>query len=257
MQLDAVALGVHGPAELAVLELLDLVVDLDALAGSNGLSLTSTFVVRFLQYDNYDTGYDGFAFDDIDVTGGPAGTGPLAFGGNAIVKALRAGGAYEFRGIKDTSEGRALVFRLRHGGDGGVNFHELLVEQRIAGDQHLVAARLHHVLRDQPAENAFAQRLDHVAAFDDGLHGDEHPLSEGCHYADAEEESQGAPEEAEDPDVIVLRRLPLDTLSVVLTRSDVQFDPNISSDGNGSSTQMACTFSSGSRSIRADSVSNT
>lgn len=54
--------------------------------------------------------------------------------GNAIVKALRAGGAYEFRGIKDTPEGRALIFRLRHGGDGGVNFHELLVEKTDGGE---------------------------------------------------------------------------------------------------------------------------
>ena len=38
----------------------------------------------------------------------------------------------------------------------------------------------------------------------------------------------------EDAGATEIRRLPLDTLSVVLTRSDVQFDPNVSSDGNGS-----------------------
>jgi hypothetical protein len=42
--------------------------DLDALASSNGLSLTSTFVVKFQQYDNYPIATDGFAFDDISVT---------------------------------------------------------------------------------------------------------------------------------------------------------------------------------------------
>ena len=41
--------------------------DLDALASSAGLSLTSTFVVKFQQYDNYAIGTDGFAFDAITV----------------------------------------------------------------------------------------------------------------------------------------------------------------------------------------------
>ena len=48
--------------------------DLDALAGSNGLTLSSTFVVKFEQYDNYPMTSDGHAFDDISVTavgGGP------------------------------------------------------------------------------------------------------------------------------------------------------------------------------------------
>ncbi len=46
--------------------------DLDALAGSNGLSLTNEFVVKFQQYDNYAIATDGFAFDGIDVSaGGP------------------------------------------------------------------------------------------------------------------------------------------------------------------------------------------
>ncbi|MEZ5066033.1 MAG: S8 family serine peptidase [bacterium] len=47
--------------------------DLDALASANGLSLTSTFVIRFEQYDNYPIATDGFAFDDISVT---SATGP-------------------------------------------------------------------------------------------------------------------------------------------------------------------------------------
>ncbi|MDZ4805028.1 MAG: S8 family serine peptidase, partial [Candidatus Eisenbacteria bacterium] len=41
--------------------------DLDALAASAGLSLTSTFVVKFQQYDDYPIATDGFAFDDISV----------------------------------------------------------------------------------------------------------------------------------------------------------------------------------------------
>jgi hypothetical protein len=45
--------------------------DIDALAASAGLSLTSSFVVRFQQRDNYAITTDGFAFDDILVTGAP------------------------------------------------------------------------------------------------------------------------------------------------------------------------------------------
>jgi PKD repeat protein len=42
--------------------------DVDALASANGLGLTSTFVIKFQQYDNYVITTDGFAFDDISVT---------------------------------------------------------------------------------------------------------------------------------------------------------------------------------------------
>ncbi|MEZ5359993.1 MAG: PKD domain-containing protein [Candidatus Zixiibacteriota bacterium] len=44
-----------------------IVLDIDALAAANGLSLTSTFVVKFQQYDNYAITTDGMAFDDISV----------------------------------------------------------------------------------------------------------------------------------------------------------------------------------------------
>ncbi len=53
-------------------------IDLDAAAADAGLSLTSTFVVKFQQYDNYSIATDGFAFDDISVTAGPAGYPPVA-----------------------------------------------------------------------------------------------------------------------------------------------------------------------------------
>ena len=42
--------------------------DLDALAATAGLSLTSTFVVKFQQYDNYPITSDGMCFDDVSVT---------------------------------------------------------------------------------------------------------------------------------------------------------------------------------------------
>ncbi len=44
-----------------------ITLDIDQLAASNGLSLNSTFVVKFQQYDNYSIATDGFAFDDISV----------------------------------------------------------------------------------------------------------------------------------------------------------------------------------------------
>jgi len=43
-------------------------IDVTAAAASAGLSLSSTFVVKFQQYDNYPIATDGMAFDDISVT---------------------------------------------------------------------------------------------------------------------------------------------------------------------------------------------
>jgi subtilisin family serine protease len=47
--------------------------DLDALAAGAGLSLSSTFVVKLQQYDNYAIATDGFAFDEVSVSGGTTG----------------------------------------------------------------------------------------------------------------------------------------------------------------------------------------
>ncbi len=44
-----------------------IVLDLDALAAANALSLNSTFVIRFLQYDNFSIADDGMGFDDIII----------------------------------------------------------------------------------------------------------------------------------------------------------------------------------------------
>jgi PKD repeat protein len=56
--------------------------DLDQLAASAGLSLTSTFVIKFQQYDNYPISTDGFAFDDISVTAGGVPPPVAAFSGS-------------------------------------------------------------------------------------------------------------------------------------------------------------------------------
>lgn len=52
--------------------------DIDQLASSNGLSLSSTFVIKFQQYDNFSITTDGHAWDDISVTGGAANAPPTA-----------------------------------------------------------------------------------------------------------------------------------------------------------------------------------
>lgn len=51
--------------------------DLDALAATAGLTLTSTFVVKFQQYDDYPITTDGMAFDDVSVTVGTSGGGAI------------------------------------------------------------------------------------------------------------------------------------------------------------------------------------
>ena len=50
--------------------------DIDQLAASAGVALSSTFVIKFQQYDNYGIGSDGFAFDAISVTEGGGGGSP-------------------------------------------------------------------------------------------------------------------------------------------------------------------------------------
>ncbi|NNE10468.1 MAG: PKD domain-containing protein, partial [Gemmatimonadetes bacterium] len=52
--------------------------DVDALASGAGVSLTSTFVIKFQQYDNYPIATDGMAFDDISVTETGGGSPPVA-----------------------------------------------------------------------------------------------------------------------------------------------------------------------------------
>ena len=49
--------------------------DVDALASGAGLTLNSTFVIKFQQYDNWSLTNDGFTFDDISVTSPVAPSG--------------------------------------------------------------------------------------------------------------------------------------------------------------------------------------
>jgi MYXO-CTERM domain-containing protein len=46
--------------------------DLGAIATANGLTLNGAFFIKFQQFDNFDIPSDGFFFDDVIVTKGPA-----------------------------------------------------------------------------------------------------------------------------------------------------------------------------------------
>ena len=48
----------------------NFVLDIDALAATNGLTLSSTFIIKFQQHDNFyfNGGNDGFFFDNVSVT---------------------------------------------------------------------------------------------------------------------------------------------------------------------------------------------
>ena len=79
--------------------------------------------------------------------------------------AVRADAEARFAGDRRTHLDRlhAGVFEL---------LDQRFVEQRVARDDRiLVVARREHVLGHDAAEHAIAQRLDHVAAFDDRRHG--------------------------------------------------------------------------------------
>jgi len=82
--------------------------DLDALASGAGLTLTSTFVVKFQQYDNYAIATDGFAFDEVSVGAGSGG------GGNGYATlpystGFESGVLDAFWQTASSAEGRILV----------------------------------------------------------------------------------------------------------------------------------------------------
>jgi|GEM_PF-1282590 len=54
-----------------------ILLDVDQLATTYGLSLSGTFVIKFQQYDNYGIATDGMAFDDVSVTAS-GGSPPVA-----------------------------------------------------------------------------------------------------------------------------------------------------------------------------------
>ena len=73
---DGVAISLDGVQWFEVRGLRDVtsayaefVVDLDAALRARGLSYNSTFRIRFNQFDNFSIPFDGFALDDISITG--------------------------------------------------------------------------------------------------------------------------------------------------------------------------------------------
>ncbi|MEQ8766004.1 MAG: S8 family serine peptidase [Planctomycetota bacterium] len=80
--------------------------DLDALAASAGLSLSSTFVVKFQQYDNYAIATDGFAFDEISVSSGGGGSTRATVG---YATGFESGSLDSFWTTTPGTEGRILV----------------------------------------------------------------------------------------------------------------------------------------------------
>jgi len=82
--------------------------DLDVLAAGAGLSLSSTFVVKFQQYDNYPITSDGHCYDDIEVKeagGGPVGDyAPLPYS-----TGFEGGSFDQYWTTATTAEGRILV----------------------------------------------------------------------------------------------------------------------------------------------------
>ena len=80
--------------------------NLASLASGAGLSLSSTFVVKFQQYDNYAIATDGFAFDDISVT---AGGGPATRATKGYSTGFESGALDSFWATTEGVEGRIEV----------------------------------------------------------------------------------------------------------------------------------------------------
>jgi len=80
----------------------NIVLNISDLAAANALNLTSTFIIKFQQYDNYSMTSDGFAFDDVCVTS--VGGGPnycVSQGNNSAsewIESVTIGGDQNFSG---------------------------------------------------------------------------------------------------------------------------------------------------------------
>ncbi|MBU2501248.1 S8 family serine peptidase [bacterium] len=97
--------------------------DVDALASANGLSLSSTFVVKFQQYDNYQIATDGFAFDDVSVAGStpPADAVTVTYPNGG--ETLTGGGSAN---ITWTSAGTFTTVNIDYSTNGGTNWTSIV-----------------------------------------------------------------------------------------------------------------------------------
>lgn len=86
--------------------------NVDQLVSSNGLSLNSTFVIKFQQYDNYSITTDGFAFDDISVTGEIVSTPTTPSGPTSGI----TGTSYSYStGGSSSNSGHSIQYRFNWG----------------------------------------------------------------------------------------------------------------------------------------------
>gem|GEM_PF-2714575 len=63
----------------------NVVIDIDAAAAANGLSLTSSFQIKFQFYDNFPVPIDGYSFDEVMLVSNVGGGVNLENGATAIV----------------------------------------------------------------------------------------------------------------------------------------------------------------------------
>ena len=82
--------------------------DIDQLAASAGVSLSSTFVIKFQQYDNFPITSDGFAFDEISVTGGGGSGGP-AYASLPYTTGFESASVDQYWSLVEGTEGRIQV----------------------------------------------------------------------------------------------------------------------------------------------------
>jgi subtilisin family serine protease len=122
--------------------------DLDALAAANGLTLTSTFVVKFQQYDDYPITTDGFAFDDIAVTVG--GGGGQAYTTIPYSTGFEAATLDQYWATASTGDGRNRILTT-NGPHGGTR--HLVQDDATSGTYNQNEAKLHLNLSGQTQVN--------------------------------------------------------------------------------------------------------
>ncbi len=103
--------------------------DIDQLAAGAGVALSSTFVIKFQQYDNYGIGSDGFAFDEISVTAG-GGSGNPGYANLPYSTGFDSGSLDSFWQITEGVEGRILVTTANGPSNGS---HHLTMDDEVDG----------------------------------------------------------------------------------------------------------------------------
>ncbi len=124
---DGVALSVDGTNWIRLVDLTGAnstssfqtnVVDLSATAAANGLTLGSGVQIKFQQFDNFPLTTDGFAFDNISVTGMVENTAPTITSGATASVPENQTSAIDVQTIDDIdSEGSGLTYSISGGAD--------------------------------------------------------------------------------------------------------------------------------------------